>query len=150
MISRTPIVTASLSSGASGICHGAEGMSWVARSTPWRMSFCTEPMQMASSRRDFVGADRDHHDRSVRRVIAVERDFPDQDVGNALRCSGVRARRVPVVSRSRAKTQTPIRTYVGEPSRLNPIPCELCDANAVIFRIEDGAKLSVRSLSFKL
>src|ERR1700751_1356905 len=37
----------------------------------------------------------DRHDRLVGQVIAVEYNFPDQDVDNALLCSGVRAWRVP-------------------------------------------------------
>jgi hypothetical protein len=37
----------------------------------------------------------DRNDRLVGRVIAVEYNFPDQDVGNALLRSGVRAWRVP-------------------------------------------------------
>ena len=37
----------------------------------------------------------DRDDRLVGRVVAVEHDFPDQDVGDPLLGSGVRARRIP-------------------------------------------------------
>jgi len=39
-IARTPIFTASVSSAAKAICHGADGMSWVAGNTPSRMRRC--------------------------------------------------------------------------------------------------------------
>ena len=42
------MLTASVSSAATGICHGAECMSWVAGSTPLRISLWTERTQMPS------------------------------------------------------------------------------------------------------
>jgi hypothetical protein len=43
-----PILTASVSSAVTGVCHGAECMSWAAGSTPLRISLWTERTQMPS------------------------------------------------------------------------------------------------------
>ena len=51
--------------------------------------------------------------------------------------------------REQKRKRRSAHTLVNPPARTQ-YRAELCDANAVIFRIEDGAKLSVRSLSFKL
>src|SRR5271166_4133577 len=47
---RTPILTESLSRAATGICHGADGMSCFAGRTPSRMSRRTEPTQICNLR----------------------------------------------------------------------------------------------------
>ena len=67
---RMRMLTASVSSAATGICHGAECMSWVAGSTPLRISLWTErtqmPSRVAASSALIVSARGHTHDAQIK------------------------------------------------------------------------------------